>query len=148
MSYSEQIAGKLNELLEKNFDAEAGYKEAKEQVKSTALKGFFDTQSQERYNFGHELKAEIKNLGDKPEKGTSLAGDAHRAWMNVKSTFSSNNDEAVLEEAIRGEKAALENYNEIINDNEVPQSIRNVISSHRDRIHSALNSVETLEKDW
>lgn len=148
MSYSEQIAGKLNELLEKNYDAEAGYKEAKEQVKSTALKGFFDTQSQERYNFGHELKTEIKNLGEKPEKGTSLVGDAHRVWMNVKSTFSSNNDEAVLEEAIRGEKAALENYNEIINDNEVPQAIRNVISSHRDRIHSALNSVETLEKDW
>jgi len=148
MSYSEQIATKLNELLEKNFDAEAGYKQAKEQVNNAALKGFFDAQAQERYNFGHEIKSEIRNLGESPEKGTSVAGDLHRTWMNMKATFSDDNQGAVLEEAIRGEKAAIENYNEIINDNAVPQSIKMVITGHRDRIQSALDRVKSLEKTW
>lgn len=32
MKYTEEVANKLNELLEKNYDAEAGYKLAKDNV--------------------------------------------------------------------------------------------------------------------
>ncbi|MEH6408308.1 MAG: PA2169 family four-helix-bundle protein, partial [Leeuwenhoekiella sp.] len=75
MSYSEKIADKLNELLEKNYDAEAGYKNAAEKVHSTSLKGYFTSRAQDRYNFGHELKEEIRSFGKDPKKGTSVAGD-------------------------------------------------------------------------
>ena len=34
MSYSKDVAKKLNTLLEKNYDAEAGYKKAAEDVKN------------------------------------------------------------------------------------------------------------------
>ncbi|ARN78339.1 hypothetical protein BST97_10255 [Nonlabens spongiae] len=145
MSYTKEVSNKLNNLLEKNYDAEAGYKTAKENVKSTRLKDFFASQAQERYNFGHELKDEIKSFGQEPDKGTSVAGDAHRAWMNIKSTFSTDNEESVLEEAIRGEKAAVEEYNEVINDSTLPASTRNVLTKHRDNIQSALNKVEQME---
>ena len=145
MSYTKEVSNKLNNLLEKNYDAEAGYKTAKENVKSTRLKDFFASQAQERYNFGHELKSEIKSFGQEPDKGTSLTGDAHRTWMNIKSTFSADNEESVLEEAIRGEKAAVEDYNEVINDNTLPASTRNVLTKHRDNIQTALNKVERME---
>ncbi|WP_394805711.1 DUF2383 domain-containing protein [Nonlabens ulvanivorans] len=56
---------------------------AKEKVESKRLKGFFENQAQERYDFGHELKNEIRNYGATPDKGTSVKGDAHRAWMNI-----------------------------------------------------------------
>lgn len=145
MNYTEEIGNKLNELLEKNYDAEAGYKLAQEKVESNQTKNFFDTQQKERYNFGHELKAEMKIWGQEPEKGTSLKGDAHRAWMNIKSTFSTDKEEAVLEEAIRGEKVAVQEYNEIINDTTLPPSTKNILTNHRDRIQKTLNTVDLME---
>lgn len=40
MSYSEEVSNKLNELLEKNYDAEKGYKLAAQKVKNERLKAF------------------------------------------------------------------------------------------------------------
>jgi len=148
MSYTDEVGKKLNALLEKNYDAEAGYKTAKDQVENPQLKNFFGKQAEERYNFGHELKAELKSFGKEPDKGTSLKGDAHRAWMNIKSTFSANEADSILEEAVRGEKAAVEEYNEIINDSTLPPSTKSVLTKHRDNIQNALTNVTSMEKTW
>ncbi|MCF4100245.1 PA2169 family four-helix-bundle protein [Gillisia sp. M10.2A] len=148
MSYSEDVAGKLNELLEKNYDAEKGYKFAAEQVKDVKLKLFFEERAKERYDFGHELKTEIRSFGEAPEKGSSLKGDIHRSWMNLKTTFSSDKEESVLEEAIRGEKAAVEEYNDILKNANIPASTGNILIKQRDSIKAALNSVEFKEERY
>ncbi len=145
MSYSSEISKKLNELLEKNYDAEKGYKLAAEKVENERLKSFFSKRAQERYDFGHELKSEIKNFGEEPDKGSSLAGDAHRTWMNLKASLSGDKDEAVLEEAIRGEKAAVEEYEDILKDSGIPASTANILLKQKNAIVAALNEVKTLE---
>lgn len=145
MSYSEDIAKKLNALLEKNYDAEAGYKKAAEDVKSMALKTYFAARAKDRYNFGHELKAEIKSFGQDPDKGTSLSADLHRTWMDLKSAFATEKDEAMLEEAIRGERSTIKEYNEIIKDKEIPPSTANLIIKQRNRVEDALRRAEELE---
>lgn len=145
MSYSDEIAKKLNTLLEKNYDAEAGYKKAAEDVKNPTLKTYFQSRAKDRYDFGHELKDEIRSFGKEPDKGTSLTGDLHRAWMDLKSAFSSDKEEAILEEAIRGEKAAVKDYNEIINDREVPPSTSNILIKQRNSVEEALIEAEALE---
>jgi len=104
MSYSEKISNKLNALLEKNYDAERGYNYATENAQEPQLRDFFAERAQERYDFGHALETEIRNFGQNPEKNSSLAGDAHRTWMNLKTSLSANKDDAALEEAVRGEK--------------------------------------------
>jgi len=145
MKYSEEMSKKLNSLLEKNYDAEKGYLFAAENVKDQGLKSFFEERAQERYDFGHELKSEIRNFGEAPDKGSSFAGDAHRAWMNLKTTFSSDKEEAVLEEAIRGEKASVEEYNEVLKDTNIPTSTETILRKQRDSITASLNKVESLE---
>ncbi len=145
MSYSDEIAKKLNTLLEKNYDAEAGYKKAAEDVKNPTLKTYFQSRAKDRYDFGHELKDEIRSFGKEPDKGTSLTGDLHRAWMDLKSAFSSDKEEAILEEAIRGEKAAVKDYNEIINDREVPPSTSNILIKQRNSVEEALIKAKALE---
>ena len=146
MSYSKEISNKLNELLEKNYDAEKGYKLAAEKVKSERLKSFFTERASERYDFGHELKSEIRNFGENPDKGSSLKGDAHRSWMNLKASLSNDKDEAVLEEAVRGEKAAVEEYEKILDDKELPASTGNVLMKQKNAIVASLNEVKALEK--
>lgn len=145
MSYSNEIAKELNELLEKNYDAEAGYKKAAEDVKNQALKNYFTSRAKDRYDFGHQLKDEIKSFGQNPEKGTSLAGDLHRGWMDLKSAFSSDKEESILEEAVRGEKAAIEDYNKIIAKNDLPPSTENLIIRQRNSVESALDEIKSLE---
>jgi len=146
MSYSKEVSNKLNELLEKNYDAEKGYKLAAEKVKRQDLQSFFSKRAQERYDFGHELKSEIRNFGETPDKGSSVAGDMHRSWMNLKASLSSDKDESVLEEAIRGEKSAVEEYESIIKDEELPASTKNILMKQKNSIVSSLNEVKTLEK--
>ena len=146
MSHSNEVTEKLNDLLEKNYDAEKGFKEAADDVKNEKLKAFFREKAQQRYDFGHELKAEISNFGGTPDKGTSVKGDIHRAWMDLKSALTSDKEEEVLEEAIRGEKAALEEYNEAINEKELPPSTANLLIKHRNAIERTLQEVKGLEE--
>lgn len=145
MKYAEEVSAKLNNLLEKNYDTEKGYKYAAENVNNPELKSFFNERAQERYDFGHELKSEIRNFGESPEKGSSFTGDVMRSWMNLKSHISSNKEEAILEETIRGEKAAVEEYNEVMKDVDMPASTQNVLMKQRNAITAALNKVQSLE---
>ncbi len=53
-TYSETIGSKLNDLLEKTYDAEKGFEKAAENTKHSNLKAYFERKAQERYDFGHE----------------------------------------------------------------------------------------------
>lgn len=146
MKYSKEIAEKLNDLLEKNYDTEKGYKYAAENVKDPELKSFFNERAQERYDFGHELKSEIRNYGESPDKGSSVAGDLQRSWMNLKASFTSSKEEPILQEMVRGEKAAIEEYNDVMNDENLPASTKNLLMKQRNAITAALNKVKSMEQ--
>lgn len=146
-SYTQEVAEKLNNLLEKNYDAVKGYETAANNVKSESLTNFFNRRANERKDFGNELKAEITSFNQKPDKGGSITGKAHRMWMDTKAFFSNEDEEAMLEEALRGEKAALEEYNEVINSElHLPESTLNLIKSQRDMILNDAIFVKKLEE--
>jgi uncharacterized protein (TIGR02284 family) len=145
MTYTEKMSKRLNELLEKNYDAEKGYKKAAEIVENERLVNFFNEQAQNRYDFGHELKSEIRNHGEEPDKGGSATGSAHRTWMDIKTTFTSNDEEAILEEVQTGEEKALEEYNEIIADTTLPPSTQRILEKQRDSVQEALRSAKNFE---
>lgn len=145
MKYTEKMSNKLNELLEKNYDAEKGYKKAADIVDNTKLEQFFKEQAQQRYDFGHELKSEIRNYGESPDKGGSATGAMHRTWMDIKSTFTSNDEEAILNEVQTGEKAAVEEYNEVISDTTLPPTTQQLLTKQRDSISKALSNARNFE---
>lgn len=143
--YTETMSNKLNELLTKNYDAEAGYKKAAEIVENPQLKQFFETQAQARYDFGHELKTEIRNTGGTPERGTSFKGDVHRTWMSIKDTFTSKDEENILEEVTRGEKTAVQEYQEVILDTTLPPTTKGILTKQVSNIESTLQNVKNFE---
>lgn len=144
MNYSEKVSKKLNALLEKNNDAEKGYKYAAENAKNPQLQAFFLERAQERYDFSHELETEIRDFGENPDKGSSLAGDAHRTWMNLKSSLSLNKDEAALEEAVRGEQVAADEYEEVLKDPNIPPTTANLLLKQKNGIVAALNKLKSM----
>lgn len=136
----------LNELIEKNYDAEKGYKEAVTDVENHELKDFFTKSVQQRYDFGHEIKDEITKLGGTPDKGTSITGNLHRIWINLKSFVLGNNVEAVIEECKRGEHAAIDDYEKVLKMEEVPMDAKIVLRRHLQQIRSSVEHLDTLKK--
>ncbi len=146
MTFSEKISNKLNELLVKNYDAEKGYLNAIDNVEGKRLKMFFKRRASERSEFAKELRTEILRYGEDPKDSGSLKGTVHRNWMSLKSLFSSNNEEAILEEAIKGEEASLELYNELLEERSLPPSIDSLLIKHKNAIQAAINT-ETVHEE-
>ena len=145
MNNLEKLNSKLNDLVTKNYDAEKGYKQAADLAESTQLKAFFKNQAQNRYDFGHALKAEIKSTGGDVDKGTSFTGDAHRAWMSIKDAFSANDDKAMLQEVVRGEEEAVEEYQEVMRETQLAPTTQDLLKKQVHSVQSALSKARTLE---
>lgn len=144
-TYTEKVGDKLNDILEKTYDAEKGFKKAANNTDNLALKNYFENKANQRYDFGHELKNEIAGFGQKVDKGDSLTGKAHRAWMDIKALFSSDDAEAMLEEAIKGEKAALDEYKDVLKETSLPSSTSALLTSQKNTIENGLSNIKTLE---
>lgn len=146
-SYTNEVGNKLNNLLEMNYDAVKGYETAASNTNSNVLTEIFERKANERKMFGKELKNEIVSFNETPDKGGSFAGKVHRTWMDTKAFLSSNDDKAMLNEALRGEKIALKEYNEVINsDVHFPESTTKLLKSQRDTILNDAIIVKKLEE--
>jgi len=65
--------------------------------------------------------------------------------MDVKKVFSSDNEESMLEETIRGEKSAVEEYEEVINETSLPMSTKNILEKQKTTITNGLSNIKSLE---
>lgn len=144
-TYTQEVGEKLNALLEKTYDAEKGFKKASKNIENESLKQYFDKKATERQKFGTDLKNEIRAFNQNVDKGGSVTGTVHRAWMDVKSLFLLNNEESMLEEAIRGEKAAIEEYKIVLAEVSLPSSTKNILEAQKNVIENGLSKIKFVE---
>lgn len=146
MKYTEKMSKKLNALLEKNYDAERGYRNAADDVDNDRLKEFFLDRAKQREVFAKELRMEILSFGEVPEDSGSATAKVHRAWMDLKSFFTSNNEESILEECVRGDNAAIKEYNEVLSEQAtLPPTTVTLLTKQRDEIQASINNVKYYE---
>ncbi|MBP2831740.1 PA2169 family four-helix-bundle protein [Aquimarina sp. U1-2] len=145
MKYTEKITDHLNDVLKKSFDAEQEYLTAAENVDTIELKRYFEKRASERSEFSKKLQSEIETYGASPKDNTSFKADAHRVWMNFRAALSSNNEETILKEIIRGEEAALEEYNEVMKEHTLPKSTYDLLMKQRSTISNALEEAKNFE---
>lgn len=143
--YTEEVGRKLNAILEKTYDAEKGFGKAAENCEVRSLATWFNERALDRHRFINELKREISAFGEDYKNKGTLAGDAHRAWMDIKSLFSNDHAEAMLDEAIRGEKAALEEYKEVLKEKDLPRSTITLLTSQMAQIDYGLALIMGLK---
>lgn len=143
----ENLVSSLQGLLEKNYDAEKGYKEAMVKAENGHLKEYLKVRAALRNRFATELSDTIISLNEKPKESGSATGSIHRTWMNIKEAFSSDSDEAILEECIRGEKASIEEYKEVLqaNENHFSPEITSLITNQMLEVEKSLSTITKLE---
>lgn len=143
------LVGLLTNLLQKNYDAEKGYRKAIEHTKNPELKSFLKNQATQRNHFATELDKRIHMLNEHPKAKAigSTLGNIHRVWMDFKSSWSKKSDEVILEECLRGEKASLKEYEERINKNKIllTPDIKAMLENHRDKIRETVSEIKKLE---
>ncbi len=145
--FSENTESKLNSLLEKSYDAEQGFRKAAENVESSSLKQFFNEKAEERNTFKTELRKELLDNGcEINEDDGSIKGSIHRTWMDTKAMFSSDNEESMLEEVRNGEKAALNDYDDVLEDNQLPPTTEHILRAQRNTIANSYNKADYLEE--
>ena len=135
----------LQGILEKNYDAEKGYKKAMQDAENPALKNFLKQQAAMRSNFATAIDKELRDLDVEPKESGSITGSLHRAWIDIKSSVAGDDDEAVLEEVIRGEKASVDEYQNVMKDTALAPKINSVLQSQMRDIQNTLDRVKTLE---
>lgn len=141
-----KIEDRLRDLVTKNEDAIKGFEKAAKNAKEVGIKTYFEKKVVERMQFLRQLRAAATDLDlGSIEIDGSTAGAAHRTWMDVKAFFTEDNDEAMLEEAVRGDKSAMDDYDKAMAETMIPHRIREIIKAQRERLQNDLETSEILE---
>ncbi len=147
MKVSKELLQSLNDLLSRNRDAQKGYVEASNHVNLKELSKWMVDYSHQRQLFAAELDLEVRRLGGKPDDGTTIAGEAHRIWIDLKGQLTENDPYAMLEECTRGEEKAIEDYDSVLKDHhDMPMETRDMLNRHKSKIINALREIKTMMK--
>lgn len=100
----------LNDLIETCKDGEYGFKACADQAKRQDVKSVLQQRAEDCRAGAQELAQQVRNLGGDVEDGGSAMGAVERGWVAVRTTLTTYDDKAVLEECERGEDNALARY--------------------------------------
>jgi len=142
---NQEVVSSLQNLLQKNYDAEAGYKQVMTKTDNEPLKNWLQQKALQRNTFATELDYQIRKHNSEPKASGTIKGDLHRGWINIKSTLSADTDEALMEECIRGEKASIKEYEDQLKNFNTDTEIQTIVQSQLTTVKSALNTVKRLE---
>lgn len=124
----EQVIDTLNDLIENCKDGEFGFKSTAEHVRTHSLKQVFLARAEDCRTAAQQLQDIVTRMGgDSADSGT-LVGAAHRGWVAVKGTLAGYSDLKMLEEAERGEDAAVERYREAL-EQDLPPDVRSLVQT-------------------
>lgn len=134
---------RLNDLVETCKDGEKGFRDSADGVKRADLRSVFNEFARQRTQFANELQRHVARLGGEPETSGSAAGAMHRGWINLKSAVTGGDDEAILNEAERGEDAAVKAYQDAL-ESDLPADLRSVVEAQYQEVLRAHNHVKAL----
>ncbi|MDN3725412.1 PA2169 family four-helix-bundle protein [Aequorivita sp. SDUM287046] len=143
-----EISEKVNNLIEKNYDAYKGYRKAAEDAESMNLRSYLIEQAENRKEFAQELARVLLVVDPDFKVATegSITGSIHRGWIDIKAAVAGKNDEAILKECIRGDKASIAEYEEFLDNNRaVMPQISSTIQQQLAEIRKTLDTVSRLE---
>jgi uncharacterized protein (TIGR02284 family) len=116
----------LNSLIETVIDSADGYSEAAKASETSRFTPIFFRRGAERQNLTAQLQSEVRALGGEPEDdGTMLAG-AHRMFLNLRNSISSD-DVTVVDQVEAGEDHIKHKFEDAIRDNEISPAVKAII---------------------
>ena len=141
----DDVIDTLNDLIETCKDGENGFLTCAEDIRNAQLKTTFTKAAARCADAARELQAEVQILGGAPARKGSLAGSAHRRWVDIKSAIMGKDDAAVLAECERGEDVAKSSYQKAL-EKDLPPATRAIVQRQYQGVLEHHDMVRGLEK--
>jgi uncharacterized protein (TIGR02284 family) len=129
----------LQNLFRVILERKEGYQKASKYVEDDDLSELFETYVKQCEDFALELapydpKIE-KNIIGKTNSSSS------KVWMERNSALTSGDPKEILDLCVSGEEAVLNRYVEIIEEENFPEDLYNIIDQQREKIEKAFESI-------
>lgn len=136
----------LNSLIETTLDSADGYAEAAKDAKSEQLISLFNGRSSERRNAAAKLQQCVRSLGGEPEDDGTVLASAHRMFVNLRTSLTSNDNTAVVDEVERGEDHIKAKFDDAMNDAALSPTAIGVIADVYTSVRSGHDQMRDLKK--
>jgi len=140
---NKEIINRLNHLIAIAEDGRLGYENAAKDVDDPVMKASFSRFSNERAGYVAKLRAQVKTLGGDPDDDGGPLGAMHRVWIDLKSTFTSGDKNAIINACTTGEETAIKAYENALSEDYITGELRNLISEQLSGIKQALGSIKS-----
>lgn len=122
----DRIVSVLNGLIDISRDGAAGFRTCADDTDDATVKMYFQNRAQSCDEAVRTLSAEVRRYGGDPDKSGSAVGSLHRAWVDLKTMVTDQDNVTVLEECERGEAAAVMAYENALRE-ELPGELRAIL---------------------
>lgn len=136
----------LNSLIETTLDSANGYKDAADAVDSPQYKSLFAERAQSRMELSHRLQDEVRSFGGEPEHDQSMLGKLHNKFAEMRGkVMGDRTDKAVIDEVERGEDVIKAKFEKALDDPDLPQETRQLVSSAYGEIKAQHDDISRLK---
>lgn len=149
MIKDEEIVESLNDLVKINNDRIQGYEKAVEDNEDSQLDSLFRHMIVQSQNFRSQLADHIVRIDGtavSDATSTDVSSKIHRAWIDIKSALTGKDRDTVLSSVEFGENAAVEAYEDAIEDDHLPAYIKEQLQNQLSELRAALDKIKALRK--
>lgn len=148
MSLDHKLIDSLQHLVTIGVDGEKGYAKAAEMASSTSLATEFEQAATNRNIQAEAIRNYLSDNGvAKPAHEGGIGGALHRAWLDVTGTLSDHSDRVAVSSCVGGDKSAIEAYQNVLKEDNLPHSLRILLKGHLEEIQSDLKNLELYLHD-
>jgi uncharacterized protein (TIGR02284 family) len=142
---SKEAAGVLNDLIKINNDRIDGYEKALKDLKAedNDLQLVFLKAIDQSRKIRMVLGREIQTLGEEIPAGTT-GGSIHRAWLELKVSFTGHSRHAILASCEFGEDAAQKAYESALNSEHLPEYLSRIVLEEKEELKEVHDQIRIL----
>lgn len=137
----------LADLVECCKDGEYGFRACADNARREDLKSVFMQRADDCQRGARELQEQVRSLGGETDDSGSALGAVHRGWVSVRSTLSTHDDKAMLDEAERGEDNALARYRKALQ-KPLPSNIREIVERQLQGVQRNHDQIKMLRNQF
>lgn len=138
----------LNTLIKTTIDSVKGFEESAEDTENSRFSSIFREFAQDRRRVVEELQQQVRRLGEEPEDDGSVAGAAHRTFVNLKQAVANRDDKAIIAEVERGEDYIKEKYETALSEESLSGPVRSAIEQAYQSVRAGHDKASQLKHSY
>jgi uncharacterized protein (TIGR02284 family) len=131
----------LQDLFKLILERKEGYQKASEYVEDDELSELFDGYVKQCEDFALELAPYNEKI-ERNILAQANSASSKKIWSDMKSALTSGDPKGILDSCVTGEETILTRYSEIIEEENFPEDLYNIIDQQREKIEEAFEAIK------